>query len=94
MSLHTTQITATTSSATRLVTVPNGVASAVITNDGNSSVLVGTSPNVTSSTGLAIPPNTSVSFSTYAASRGCDLYVLVATGGSSQPVSILLSTTD
>lgn len=94
MSVHMAQVTATTTPAVKLGTVPNGVSSVVITNDGNAAVLLGNTNAVSNTNGLAIPPNTSIRFDTFAASRGTDLYVIVATGGSSQPVSILISTTD
>lgn len=97
MSINTQQVTANTSSATYLTTIPSGICSVVLTNPGSADVLVGpvaTGGAISQTNALRVPKGTTLSFQTYAASKGCDLYALVATGGSSQPVSVLLSTTD
>lgn len=97
MSINTQQITANTSTATYLTTIPNGICSVVLTNPGSADVLIGpvtAGGSLSQTNALRVPKGTTLNFQTYPASRGCDLFALVATGGSSQPVSVLLSTTD
>lgn len=94
MSINIRQVTANATTPVKLGTVPSGPSSVTITNDINVSVLIGVGPSLTNANGFAIPPDASVSFQTYASSVGTDIWVLVATGGTTGQVSILISTTD
>lgn len=97
MTIITKQITATAANATFLITIPNGVCSVSVSNGGNAAVIFGPAKSATSLTntnGYLLPPNTVCKFEGYAASAGCDLYAIVAQGGTTQPVSALVSTTD
>lgn len=94
MAIITRQVTANASTATYLTTVPNGVCSVTITNTGNAAVLVGVGANVTQTNAVPVGNGSNLTFQCFAASKGADLYVLVATGGSAQPVGVLISTTD
>ncbi len=93
MAIVTRQITANATTATFLYTVPNGECSVVLSNAGNANVLIG-GVNLSQTNGVVLPPDTTVSFVAWPSSKGRDLYALVATGGATQPVSILVSTTD
>ena len=94
MSINIIQVTANASTPTFIGTIPNGPSSVVITNANNAGVLIGTSTNLTQTNGFEIPPNQRVEFQTYGTSRGANMYALVATGGSTGPVSMLVSSTD
>ena len=77
-----------------LITIPPGECYVVLSNTNNSAMLIGPGANLTATNGLSIAAGQVVKFSTYNTSQGCDLYAIVATGGSSGPVSALVSTTD
>lgn len=94
MSINIIQVTANATTPTFIGTIPNGPASVVITNANNAAALIGTSTNLTQTNGMEIPPNQRIEFQTYGTSRGTNIYALVASGGSTGPVSMLISTTD
>lgn len=102
MAIVTKQVTANASTPTFLCSVPNGVCSVPITNAGTTDVLIGSVPigtpianvNMTQNNSAPVNSASNLAFQCYAASKGADLYVLVATGGSTQSVGILISTTD
>lgn len=97
MAINTRQVTASAASAQLLTTVPNGVCNVVISSAVSTSVIVGPaiSPSgLNAGNAFLIPPNGVISFQCYAASKGCDLYVIVSQGGTTGPVSALVSTTD
>ena len=97
MSINTKQIIANASTPTFLITVPPGVCSVLVGNGGNAGVIFGATQNpseLSGTNGYFIPPNSSVRFDCYVKSRGGDLYAIVASGGTTQPVSALVSTTD
>lgn len=94
MSISVIQVTANATTSTFIGHIPNGICNVVITNDVNASVLVGTGSNLNQSNGLAMSPNSSVSFHTYPSSKGSDMYALIATGGTTGQVSMLISSTD
>lgn len=94
MAIVTRQVTATAAGSTLLGTIPNGECSVVISNAGNTAILVGPGANLTQSNGIPVNSGSNLTFQTYAASKGADIYVQVASGGSSTAVGMLISTTD
>ncbi len=97
MSINTKQITAVAANATFLITIPDGVCTVCITNGNNAAVIVGpakAAANLSATNGHYVPSGQTMRFDCYASSKGCDLYAIVAVGGSSGPVSALVSTTD
>lgn len=94
MSINILQQPANATTPVFIGAIPNGVCSVVITNPNNAAVLIGTSDKLNQGNGVIIPPDSRMEFQCYATSKGTSIYALVATGGSSGPVSMLISSTD
>lgn len=78
-------------SIVKLVDVPSGPCSVVLTNSGTAAVAVGTSStNTTATNGGVIPVNGTVTLNGYPGSKGITLYGIAA--GGTNPVGIFIST--